>query len=465
MARTPEQWLEVLTKRLDARLPYINLMRDYTEGRPPAPEMMKKHRASWEAFQRKVCFNWGGFAVDARADRIVFSGVTVAGAVDTDEAKRAAQIARNNRLEVAFVDAVRNSLATGYGYLVLGADSDGSAVVTSEPPELVIVAQDPIQSWRARAALKVWRDDDEGKDFASVWADGVKTQFSRPSAINGLLTLRSSSGGWSYVSEEPFSGPFPVFEIEGEVGWSSIKSLNYYGGRSIIDEHTALIDLINHGHLLSWTTMQMLSFRQRALKMREGSGGLPTADEAGNVIDYGEIFAPAPGAMWEMPEEVEGVWESQPTDISGMLTATKDLIRIFGALTGAMMPGVASDSENQSAEGARSGKEGLAAKASKFLRRVRPVLNGAMVAALRVEGFEATDTVEVRFEPTDRVTLAEKMDAASKAIAAGMSIKTVQRDILGWSPDQIAQDEFDRSGEQSDMALLASAIGRQSSVA
>ena len=124
--------------------------------------------------------------------------------------------------------------------------------------------------------------------------------------------------------------------------------------------------------------------------------------------------------------------------------AVKDDLRTFGALTGALMPGVASDGENQSAEGARSGKEGMAVKASKFLRRIRPVLNGAMVAALRVEGFPAEETVEVKFEPTDRVTLAEKMDAASKAIAAGMSLPVVQRDILGWPEEQIAEDDRNR---------------------
>lgn len=467
MARSPEQWLEVLTQRLDARRPYIDLMRRYTEGNAPLPEMGKNLRASWEAFQRKSTANWGGFAVDARSDRIVYSGVTVGGAVDTDEAKAAARIVRDNRLEVAFSEAITNCLATGYGYMIVGTGDAGQAVVTSEAPEFVIVAQDPIQSWRARAGLKVWRDADDGKDHASVWVDGVKHPYSRPSMMNGITVMRASAGGWKPDGDpESFTGSIPVFELENERGRSSLESLSWYtGGLSIIDHHAYLIDRINHGVLLRMVTMAMQAFRQRALRMKSDSGGLPETDAAGNVIDYAAMFAPAPGAMWEFPEEVEGVWESQPTEITGLLAAVKDDLRSFGALTGAMMPGVASDSENQSAEGARSGKEGMAAKASKFLRRARPVLNGAMVAALRVEGFEAADTVEVRFEPTDRVTLAEKMDAASKAKAAGMAIKTVQRDILGWSPDQIARDENDRAAEQSDMSLLASAIGRQSSVA
>lgn len=447
MARTPEQWLVVLTKRLDARMPYVTLMRRYRNGDAPLPEMGPNLRASWLAFQRKARANWGGYAVEARADRIVYAGVTVGGSVASDEAKAAARIVRDNRLEVAFADAIDNCLSTGYGYIVVGAGDDQRSVVTSEPPEQVIVAQDPIQSWRARAALKVWRDDESARDYATVWADGMLTRFSRPaSTVNrtAQTPARSTGGGWERDGDPvPFSGVVPVFELEGPTGTTALESVNWTGGLAMLDGHTDLLDAINHGVLMRIVTMAMQAFRQRALKMRDGQS-LPEKDENGNTIDYAPVFEPAPGALWELPPEVDTIWESQQANASDLLAAVKDDLRAFGALTAAPMPGVSSDSANQSAEGARSGKEGTASKASKFLRRVRPVLNGAMLAALRVESFPTEDTVEVKFEPTDRITLAEKMDAASKAIAAGMSLPVVQRDILGWSEEQIAEDDRNR---------------------
>ena len=66
-------------------------MRGYTRRGAPLPEVSKNTRAAWLAFQRKARANWGGLAVEARADRIVLSGVTVAGAVDTPEAQAAAR--------------------------------------------------------------------------------------------------------------------------------------------------------------------------------------------------------------------------------------------------------------------------------------------------------------------------------------------------------------------------------------
>ena len=447
MARTPEQWLDVLAKRLDARAAYVALMRRYATGDAPLPELSPSMRASWETFQRKSRLNTGGFVVEARCDRIIYSGVTVGGSVTTDEAKAAALIVRNNRLDVAFEEAAYDCMAVGYGYIIAGTDEAGAAVVTSERPEYVIVAQDPIQSWRARAALKVWRDEDDGVDYAEVWADGARHPFSRPSFVNGLA-FRANSGGWVAGGEPvPYSGAMPVFELESKVGRSPTMP-SYFGGLSIIDEHVALIDRINHMILFLMVIAGSQAFNQRAFRMRDGSGGLPDVDANGNKIDYSAIFAAAPGALWELPDSVEDLWESKQADFTPLLSAIKDALRMLGALTGAMMPGVASDSENQSAEGARSGKEGLSAKASKFLRRAQPVLAGAMVAALRVEGFEASETVEVKFEPTDRVTLAEKMDAASKAIAAGMAVTTVQREILGWSEQQIAQDKRAREDEK-----------------
>ena len=459
MARTPEEWLDVLARRLDARAPYIALMRRYRSGDAPLPEMGRNLRASWEAFQRKSRANWGGFAVEARADRIVFAGVTVGGSVTSEEALAAAKIVRDNRLEVGFAAAVDDCLSTGYGYLVVGTGADGKARVTAEPPESIIVEQDPIQTWRGVAALKVVRGDD--MDRAHVWADGDMHEFVRPSGVYGLASLRTS-GGWQYAGKPGTYGTFPVFELEAAKGTTAVPSVSWAGGLSMLDGHTDLIDRINHGVLMRLVTMAMQAFRQRGLRMRDGER-LPEKDEAGNVIDWAQVFEPAPGALWELPPEIEGIWESQQTSAADLLAAVKDDLRTFGALTSTPLPGVASDGENQSAEGARSGKEGLAVKASKFLRRVRPVFDGALVAALRAEGFPADDTVEVRFEPTDRITLAEKMDAASKASAAGMSLPIVQREILGWSPDTIEEDRRNRQAEQAgtDLGLLASAIGRQ----
>ena len=437
---TPEQWLDLLVAKLNARRPYIDAMRGYTRRGAPLPEMSKNTRAAWLAFQRKARANWGGLAVEARADRIVLSGVTVAGAVDTPEAQAAARIIRDNRLEVAFADAIEDCLAVGYGYLVVGTGVDGRAVVTAEQPEYVIVAQDELQPWRSVAALKLWRHPFDGLDYALLWIPGYRVKFSRksPSSAFSANPVSASGGGWVEVERHEFDGPVPVYELEGKPGDTSLASVRFSGGLSIIDEHVDLIDRINLGVLQRLVTTAIQAFKQRAVK-----GDLPEVDAAGNKIDWAAVFEPSPGALWELPEGID-IWESATTDIRPMLDAVKDDLRAFGALTGANLTGVTSDAANQSAEGVRDGRDKAASGAARTLARVTPVLNGAMLAALRIEGFEDPGTIAVKFEDPRRVTLAEKTDAASKMIAAGASLPIVQRDILGWSPDTIAEDERNR---------------------
>lgn len=460
---TPEQWLELLAARLEARRPYVKLMRDYTTGNARLPEMGPNLRRSWERFQRKSRTNWGGLAVESRAERIIHTGVTVGGSIDTPEAKAAAEIVLRNRLEVAFADAIEDCMAVGYGYLAVGSDADGRAVVTAEKPEFVIVAQDELQPWRAVAALKVWRHLVDGRDYALLWIPGLRVKYSRPS-VSSLFTQEtmSAAGGWAESERVAFDGPVPVFELENKTGKSVAEGVYFTGGLSIIDAHTDLVDRITLGVLWRLVTQSIQAFRQRGLFTREGSGGLPETDTGGNAIDWAAVFEPAPGALWEIPEQVAQVWESQYTDITPMLTANTADVREFAALTGATVPG--SDAANQSAEGVRDGKDKAARGAEKVLARVKPVLSGAMLAALRVEGIDSPGTIEVKFENPNRVTLAEKTDAASKMIAAGVSLPIVQREILGMSPDTIAEDESNRNRAAmapSPIASLAAAVTRQ----
>ncbi len=104
--RTPDEWLDKLAGNLDRQADTATRRRRYVDGDAPLPEMGKNLRASWEAFQKKARTNWGLLVCRSMANRIVYSGVTVGGAVDTPEAQTAARIARDNRLPVVVEDAI-----------------------------------------------------------------------------------------------------------------------------------------------------------------------------------------------------------------------------------------------------------------------------------------------------------------------------------------------------------------------
>lgn len=437
MAVTPDEWLPILTKRLDARQGVIRLNRRYSNGDAPMPEMGQNVKDSWVAFQKKARTNLGGTLCESVAGRIIPTGVEVGRDSTSVPVLAARRVWRNNRLDVVFADAIWNALSTRVGYLVTGS-RDGEPVITSEAPEQVIIAPDPVQPWRAVAALKAWRDETSGQDTAVVWAGGVKKTWVRDSKNANDTPISTAAGEtWAEVSVESFTGSVPVFELENARGVAEFEP------------HIDLIDSINLGKLQRLVIAAMQAFKQRAIK-----GGLPDSDEDGNAIDWAKVFDPAPGALWDLPEGID-IWESAPTDIRPLLDGEKADLRNFAAVTrtpiDVFLP------ENQSATGAANAHKGEIQKAKDRIARFGAPMEAALLAALSVVGVETDETLQVLFANPEHVSLGEKTQAAAAAKNAGMSRRWVAQNIMGMTPDEIDRNESDLAEEQLSAALLIGA--------
>ena len=199
--------------------------------------------------------------------------------------------------------------------------------------------------------------------------------------------------------------------------------------------------------------MAIQTYRQRAIKSTGDGPGLPETDDQGNAIDYQEIFEPGPGALWELPPGVE-IWESQLVDLTPMLTAVKDDWRELAGETHTPLSAMLPDAANQSASGAEQPTKQLVFKAEDRILRFKPALAVMLVRALQIEGADlAGATVEVKFAPPATVSMTERYAAAAQAKAAGEALETIQENILGYSPEQIAQDKQRRAEEQLSLAL------------
>ena len=113
------------------------------------------------------------------------------------------------------------------------------------------------------------------------------------------------------------------------------------------------------------------------------------------------------------------------------------------------------DAANQSASGAEQPMQQLVFKAQDRILRFKPALAVMLVKALQVEGesLDGDTTIEVAFAPPATVTMTERYAAAAQAKAAGEALETIQENILGYSPEQIAQDKQRRAEEQLALAL------------
>lgn len=434
---TPQEYLPILLAALSERLPEVKLSRRYVNGDAPLPEMGANLRESWVAFQRKSRTNLGGRTCESLAGRIIPLGVRV-GDNASDTAGAARRYYRDNRLGIVFADAAWNALTTGVGYL-LTQDIDGRAVTTSERPEQMITIPDPLQPWRAIAGVKAWRDKAKGIDHATVWVPGFEQRFTRGSKTEYGSYRRLSNDGWDAGDIVEYDGGVPVQVLENPHGVGEVTA------------HRDVIDRINLGKLQRLVTVAMQAYKQRVVE------GLPEPDEE-DPVDYGKVFDPAPGAIWDLPEGAKLTELSDGSaGIQAMLLGEEADVREYCGVTGTPMSNFLSDSQNQSAEGAMNAKEAEISKAEKRIELFRPAFEGSILDAMRVQGVDAGETVEVEFAPTAFVSFGERAQAANLAKTAGMPTRWIARNIWGQSADQVREIETDIAFEQ--LTLFGAANG------
>lgn len=436
---TPEEYLPVLLQELAERQPEIRLSRRYVDGDAPLPEMGKNLRESWEAFQKKARTNLGGRTCQSLSGRIIPLAARVGdgAGVASDAARR---FWRDNRLGIVFSDVIWDALATGRGY-VLTQVRDGVPIATRERPEQMVTIPDPLQSWRAEAGLKAWRDKRAGVDYATVWLPGAQSRFRRE-AKNEHGSFRAlDDAGWELIDTIDLDGGVPIQTLENEHGVGEVTP------------HRDVIDRTNLNRLQRLSTVAMQAYRQRVV-----NGDLPDEDEDGNAIDWSAAFEAAPGAIWEIPEGVKLAELSDGSaGIIAMLQGEEADVREYCGVTGTPMSNFLSDAQNQSAEGAMNAKEAEIAKAEKRIELFRPACEGTILDALRVYGVDEGETVEVQFAPTAYVSFQERAQAANLAKASGMPTRWIARHIWGRSPDEIAELETDIAIEQ--MSMFGAADG------
>ena len=436
MALTPNQWLDRLTKQMDARAGRLARLRSYMDGNAPLPEGAEGCRDAYKDFQKKARTNFGELVVDAVVERLIPAGFSVGGRQEDDDQLRL--IWKRNRLQLGISDVLRDMVGLSAGYLIVGEESPGRASVTCERPEQVITEQSPTRPDLVRAGLKVYRDAIAGKDFAFLHLVGELHVYSRPlyDFMGRPTVMPSVVGGWLWESSDETGLDFvPIFPFINR------------GGLGEFETHTDLLDVINWQILQTLVIIAMQAYRQRATE-----GDLPDEDDEGKPIDYNKMFAPGPGSLWRLPEGVK-LWESQTTDIQSTLMGVKDSLTRLGAVTRTPMSMLLPDGANQSAEGASFAKEGLVFKAGDRKERATVPLAMAMGAALAIEqGLSSVvEDVEALWHPVERQSLAERADAATKA--QDLPWRTRMTDIWGYSADRVDAMETERAADALNAAL------------
>lgn len=439
--RSPGWWLKTLGGRLAADTARFDKLDRYYEGRPDLPEGAQGHHEAYRRFQSKARVNFAELVVEAVRDRMRPAGFRTGADGDDLGDREAWRIWQANQLDADWSLISQAFLTMSTAYAIVGPvdDETGVPVITPEDPRQVITAHDPIRRRKVIAALKVFVDD-WGFEWAYVYLPGEVYKARRKAKPGRTF----ASWEWDSPDAQRLEVPVvPVVRFENRPRLLKPAMGEFEG---VVDT----LDRINHMLLQRLVIATKQAFMQMAVK------GVPQRDEAGNPIDYSQIFPVDPGALWALPAEAE-LWQGQQADLSGILNAVRHDIQDLAASTKTPLFYLTPDAANGSAEGASLAREGLVAKVVDRTTQAGEALEQVMSLAFLFAGDPeraGRGDMEVLWESPERFSLAERYDAAVKAQAAGVPWRSVMTDVLQFSPQQTTRMEADRAAD----ALLAAAM-------
>ena len=307
----------------------------------------------------------------------------------------------------------------------------------------MITEQDPEMPQRVIMGLKLYYDPIAQRDVGWLYPPGRAIKFERTGeGTRGVSSLdvtrrrfRFDPRQWEVTDER---------DLSVQIGdRSAVSRFANHDAEGEFEHHVDHLDRINHMLLQRIVIATLQAFRQRAIK------GVPTVDKQGNAIDYSDIFTADPGALWLLPATAE-MWESGQVDLGPLLTSVRDDVRDLAAVLRLPVYHFMPDAANGSAEGASAAREGLVYRAED--RQIRLSVGFADAISLAfgyLPGPEGDDplTITTLWRPIERFSLAERYDAASKAVAAGLPWESRMVDVLQYEPDDLPRLRAQRADD------------------
>jgi hypothetical protein len=437
---SPGWWLARLLKRLGEKRDHYDLLDSYYDGTHDIPSHATREVSN--AYRRLMDVsrtNWAELIVEAVRERMQVVGFRTGAGGDRLGDQDAWRIWQGNSLDADASLVHAASLSMGMAYVIVGPvdPETGVPLITPEDPREVIVETDPRRRRKVIAGLKTYRDDVAGVDRAYVYLPGVVYRAVRASRYG--YDVRPGPGGWEWDGDPQTYGP----QIVPVVPFPNRPKLGRDVTRGEFETQLSVLDRINYSVLQRVEIATLQAFRQRAIK----SDDLPDTDEDGNPIDYDDLFAADPGALWRLPATAE-IWESGQVDLGPVRMAIRDDVQDLAAGTRTPLFYLTPEAANGSAEGAALAREGLIFKTRDRLVEVGEAWETVESHAFRFLGDDVRASrpdMEVIWASPERRSLAEK---------AGLSLRKVRETVWDLTPQEIEELERDDAAE----ALRAQAV-------
>ena len=444
---SPGWWAKRLATELGARQARYDLLDAYQRGDHPLPQGAEQCPNAYRRLQRKARTNYVGLVASAVTERMNVVGFRTGADRDEIGDEAAWRIWQANQLDADAGLVHEASVVMGESYAIVGppAVEDDIPLITPEDPRQVITASAPGRRRSVDAALKTWSHDIRQEDRIVLYLPGEVWHFHRRRKSSGV-TEDGTFDGSAWDVDEELSGALPLSRVP-VVRFANRENL-FGETQGEFEDVLDIQDRINHTILDRLVVASMQAFRQRWIK------GVSTKDAEGNPIDLSSMLSASAGAVWALPAGVD-LGEFDEVNLKPLLDAVSEDVRALGAITRTPPSYLLAELVNVSADAYTVTESGLVAKVGNRLLQAGESWEAVMSLAFEVLGDEARarrPDLEVLWANPKRHTLSELADAAGK-LKDVVSRRTLQRDVLQMTPQSIARDEADRSGELLDAEL------------
>lgn len=420
-ARTHEQWQDGRPFPLDHLQPRnqaLDRLWSYYVGDPPLPDVAEKYRDIFRDEMRKARCNYAPMCVGAMLDRMELQAVSTQQDQDLDGDDLAADIMDESGFAAQFKDCLAFMFGMGEAFAMVVPGEPLPSIYAIDPRRCVGIP-DPQNPVRMAAALVKEFDPIRKVQRAYLFLPGEKWELEM-----------GSTNLWQLTSDQAE----PVTGID-HLGGVPIVRFENANGLGEYEPHVDLLDRINDTTLQRMVLTKYQSFRQRAVILEDDVNDDDDEDGAETADLETDALSADPGSLWIMRKAK--FWESNQADLTPIITAKRDDVKEFAAVTSTPLHLITPDAANGSAEGAGLMRESATSKIRDRRARVTPPLKLLWRIAFAFAGSAERTRLRLHWGPIEFRSLAEKGSATAQSGTA-LSLERTLTDIWELSPQEAA---------------------------
>jgi Phage portal protein, SPP1 Gp6-like len=429
--RTPEDWRRTLLARLAEQRTEALIYDAYYDGRHPLQFASAKFREAFGSLFAAFADNWCQIVVDASVERLRVVGFQVDGRPNDD----AWSIWQANALDVESVIAHTEAGKAGQAFLLVDPN-EGQPRITVEHAAQVVVATDPGDRRKRRAALKRWVGDD-GYVYVTLYLPDSVLKFESKEPLVGDLrnaAYAASQIEWVERNGGGFTtnelGVVPVIPLENKPGLLG-------GGHSDLEPAIPIQNAVNKLCTDMIVASEYGAFPARVLTGVE----VPRDPETNRPIYTGDELKMALSRFLALEDPSAGAISLPAADLANYVNAVEMFIQHLAAQTRTPPHYLLAKLVNASGDALSVAEAGLVSKCRGKILFFSDAWEEAIALALTAAGRETeTADCEAIWQNPERIAQGALVDAAVKKQTLGIPDPVIWLE-LGYTPEQIGEWE------------------------